>query len=126
MVTGLDVKFQAIRLANCKAETSVYPSRTYPSARENHRSSLTSISPPAPCRDTRSAGWHREVFQLGMPIVPTPASNEVVAETLSFFPVHIVCRQSVDIVGRVDGGHRTRKIWVRRGIQQTKSIQDGQ
>ena len=126
MVAGLDIKLQTFLLSDCKAQASVYASRTYPCARENDRSALTRISPPAPCRDTWSTWWHRKVLQLGAPVVPTPAPNEVVAEAFSFFAVHIVCRQRIDIVGRVDGGHRTRETWVRWGIQQTKSVQDGQ
>lgn len=126
MVASLDVKLQAFLLADCNAKASVYASRTYPCASENDRSALTGISPPAPGRDTWSAGGHRKVFQLGTPEVPTPASDDVVAETFSFSAIHIVCRQGVDIVSRVDGSHRTRETWVRRGIQQTKSVQDRQ
>lgn len=124
MVAGFDVELQAFFLSDGKAKASVYASRTYPCACESDRSALTGITPPAPGRDTWSARWHRKVFQLGTPVVPPPTPNDVVSEAFSFSAVHIVCRQRIDIVGRVDGSHRTRETWVRRGIQQTECIQD--
>src|SRR5689334_7043623 len=61
-----------------------------------------------------------------MAIVPTAASSDIVAEAFSLSAVHIVRRQSVDIVGRADRSHRTRKIWRRGGIKQAKRVQDRQ
>src|SRR6266404_1954026 len=123
MVAGLNIELQACRLPNRYTNPSVHPSRTYSRAAQNHRSVLARISPPAPCGGTCSARWRSKVFQFGMPKIPTSASNGIVTEEFSISVEHIVRRQSVDIVGRVDGGDRTREIWRRWRIKQAKGVQ---
>src|SRR5215472_15647990 len=110
MVAGFDIEFQAECLSGCDANSPVHSSRTYACAGEYDRPVLAGVSPPAPRRNACGSCWRSEVLQFGMPIVPTSAPNEVIAEAFPLFAEHIVCRQSVDIVGCVDGSHRTRKI----------------
>lgn len=124
MIAGLNVEFQACRLADCNTKASVHAARTYARARQNHRSILTRISPLAPCWDTWSARWHSKIFQFGMPKVPAPASNDVVTEKSAISVEHIVCGQRVDIVRGADGSDRTRETWSRWRIKQAKGIED--